>query len=157
MMLIGRIEKQEGPFWSAECPSIGAYTQGRSRADAADMLREVVELMVGQADFKATVTELGPDDGGFAVYVSASEPAKLAALVLRYQREIHKLSLADVAEKLGASSRNAYASYEQGKREPSLGKYLELLAVVAPDLVLAVTPRAATKARVAAKRRARRA
>ncbi len=46
-MLIGRIAKEEGSLWSAEVAVIGAFTQGTSRKDAASMLAEVIELMVG--------------------------------------------------------------------------------------------------------------
>lgn len=60
-MLIGRIAKEEGPLWSAEVAAIGAFTQGTSRKDAASMLAEVIELMVGRAGFKVTVTEVGED------------------------------------------------------------------------------------------------
>jgi len=56
-----------------------------------------------------------------------------------------RISLADVAKKLGASSRSSYASYEQGRTEPSLSKYIELLAAVAPERALTVGPRSATK------------
>jgi transcriptional regulator with XRE-family HTH domain len=46
------------------------------------------------------------------------------------------MSLADVAKLLGAASRNAYASDEQGTREPTLGKFRELLGAVAPEMTL---------------------
>ncbi len=62
---------------------------------------------------------------------------------------MHKLSLADVAKKMGASSLNAYAAYEQGKREPSLSKLRELLAAVAPEMVLTVGPRTTAKRKAA--------
>jgi len=55
------------------------------------------------------------------------------------------LSLADVAKMLGSSSRNAYASYEQGRTEPTLGKFRELLMAVAPDMALTVGPRLAPR------------
>lgn len=42
--------------------------------------------------------------------------------------------IADVAKTLGSSSRNAYASYEQDRTEPTLGKFRELLLAVAPDM-----------------------
>lgn len=74
--------------------------------------------------------------------IDSTEPARLAALVLTVQREHNKLSLADVAAKLGVSSRNAYARYEQGASVPTLDKYIELLAAVAPDMALMVGPRA---------------
>ncbi|HEY1555272.1 MAG TPA: helix-turn-helix transcriptional regulator [Kofleriaceae bacterium] len=149
-MLNGRIEKQEGPFWSAEVAVIGAYTQGNSRKDAAAMLADLVEMKVDHQGFKATVIESGPlasNGTAFAVIVTGSDPALLAAQVLRYQREVNRLSLADVAKALGASSRNAYAVYEQGRSEPSVSKYLELLHAVAPDMAMVVEPSDAARFR----------
>lgn len=133
-------------LWSADVAAIGAFTQGTSRKDAASMLAEVIELMVGRSGFKVTVTEIGEDNGGIAVLVDATEPSRLAAQVLKYQREVHGLSLADVAKMLGSSSRNAYASYEQGRTEPTLGKFRELLMAVAPDMALIVGPRIGPRA-----------
>jgi transcriptional regulator with XRE-family HTH domain len=82
-----------------------------------------------------------PAGGDGAVLITANDPAALAARVLKYQREVHQLTLADVAKKLGASSLNSYAAYEQGKREPSLSKMAELLSVVAPEMALTIGPR----------------
>jgi L-fucose isomerase-like protein len=142
VMLIGRIAK-EGQWWSAECEIVGAFTQGKTRKEAAANLAEIVEMKVERDGFKVTVTEVGQErDDAYSVFVEATEPALLAAEVLKYQREIHKLSLADVAKALGASSRNAYASYEQGHREPTLSKFGELLKAVAPEMALVVGPRA---------------
>lgn len=146
MMLLGRVAKQKGPFWSADIESIGAHTQGTSRADAIDMLASLVRLQVGHDGFEVTITEVGTDDDGATIVrIESDKPALLAAQVLRHQREIHQLTLADVAKRLGVSSRNSYAAYEQGKREPSLSKYLELLAVVAPELTLTVDLRVVGK------------
>ncbi len=146
MMLIGRIAKERGRWWSAECEIIGAFTQGKSRKDACAMLADCIETKVNRAGFKTTVSELGPEGrDAFSVFIDADEPALLAAEVLKYQRSKHRMSLADVAEQLGASSRNAYASYEQGRTEPSLSKFRQLLAVVAPDLALTVGPRQTAK------------
>jgi DNA-binding XRE family transcriptional regulator len=145
MMLLGRIAKEEGSLWSAEVEAIGAFTQGRSRAEAFEMLADLIETMVERPGFRAKVTELGRgSDGSIQVLVDANEPALLAAQVLKYQREVHGLSLADVAKLLGASSRNAYASYEQGRTEPTLSKYRELLRAVAPEMALIVGPRLGT-------------
>ena len=55
------------------------------------------------------------------------------ALLLRRQRERQGLTLAEAAERLGQSSRNAYARYEQGKAMPTLEKLEQLLQAVAPD------------------------
>jgi DNA-binding XRE family transcriptional regulator len=145
-MFIGQIAKASGSLWSAECEIIGAFTQGKSRKDSLVMLADCIEAKVDHAGFKATAREIGPIKAGvFAVFIDSSDPALLAAEVLKYQRWKNKLSLADVAKALHASSRNAYASYEQGKREPSLSKLRELLAVVAPDMAVIVGPRAPSK------------
>lgn len=137
MMLIGVVAKQQGPFWSADADMIGAHTQGMSRKEAVEALVANIDLLVESPGFKAAADDAGPGE----VYITANEPWLLAARVLRYQRERHKLTLADVAKKLGASSINAYAAYEQGKREPSFSKYLEFLRVVAPEMALTVGPR----------------
>lgn len=146
MMLIGRVAKEVGPWWSAECEIVGAFTQGRSRKDACAMLADCIETKVNRAGFKVTVTELAADgNGGYSVFIDAEPLTLLTAEVLKYQREKHRLSLADVAKKLGASSRNAYASYEKGRTEPSISKFRQLLAVVAPDMAMIVAPRMTAK------------
>ena len=142
MMLVGRIAKEDGPWWSAEVAAIGAFTQGRSRKDAADMLTDLIETMVDRPGFKVSVKPLGEGGG---VIVEANEPGRLIAQVLKYQREVHKLSLADVARLLGATSRNAYARYEQGQAVPSIDKMYELLRVVAPEMTLMLAERKPTK------------
>jgi transcriptional regulator with XRE-family HTH domain len=72
---------------------------------------------------------------------SASYPALLLGVVLRYQREAHHLSLADVAKRIAASSRNAYARYEHGTSMPKLDTVQEILKAVAPELALTLGPR----------------
>lgn len=154
MMLVGRIAKEEGTWWSAEVAAIGAFTQGRSRKDAAVMLADLIETMVDRPGFKVTVSFLGEQGG---VVVEANEPGRLAAQVLKYQREVHRLSLADVAKLLGATSRNAYARYEQGRTVPSLDKLYELLRVVAPEMALVLAERKPTKRAKSSSTRRRRA
>ena len=145
MMLTGRIFR-ESTGWSAHCDIVGIYTQGRSLKEATANLAEAIELRSGRDGLEIAVSDLGvAADDSHAVFIDSTEPAVLAAAVLRYQREKNHLSLSDVAKRLGASSLNAYAAYEQGSRKPSLGKFRELLAVVAPDLVLSVGPKRKAK------------
>jgi len=135
MMLIGRVAKEEGRFWSAHAELVGAFTHGESRREAFDVLAELIESMVDRPGFKVTIRDHAVAGDG-AVVIEANEPALLAALVLKHQREVRGLTLAQVAVKLGASSRNAYARYEQGASVPTIDKLYELLAVVAPDVAL---------------------
>lgn len=80
---------------------------------------DAFEDVVNRDGFKVTVTALDGDE----VSVDASDPALLLAVVLRYQREAHHLSLGDVAKRIGARSRNAYARYEHGTRCRSWTRY----------------------------------
>jgi phage terminase large subunit-like protein len=140
MMLSGRIFRSRGAgaWWCAEVPAVGVYTQGKTRKEAEEMLADAVQEVVHRDGFAVTVSRHGGDE----VLVEANQPGALAAYLLKYQRETNGLSLADVAKSLGASSRNAYASYERGRTEPTIGKFRELLAAVAPDMALVVEPRA---------------
>ena len=145
MMLTGRIFR-ESTGWSAHCEIVGIYTQGRSLKEATANLAEAIELKAGRDGLAVSVSDLGAiADDSHTVFIDSNDPALLAAEVLKYQREKNNLSLSDVAKRLGASSLNAYAAYEQGARKPSLGKFRELLAVVAPDMVLSVGPRGGAK------------
>ena len=142
MMLTGLIFKAGGG-WAAHCDIAGVWTQGMTRKEAVENLAEAVELRVDRQGFKATVTKLGAP-GDEAVLIEPSEPGLLAAAILKYQRQRNRLSLADIERALGPANRRSYASYEQGQSEPSLSKFRELLAAVAPDMVLTVGPRVVT-------------
>jgi hypothetical protein len=136
MRFRGRIWK-DGTTWLIEIPLLDALTQGGTRKEAFAMIADLVETMVDVPGFKVRVYhgredwfELGSDD-----------TAVLMALLLRRQRQREGLSLADIAARLGASSRNAYARYEQGKSVPTVEKLVELLRAVSPekDVVLALS------------------
>jgi transcriptional regulator with XRE-family HTH domain len=70
--------------------------------------------------------------------IGGNDVAALVALLLRQRRSDSGLSLADVAQRIGAKSRNAYARYEQGKSMPTVEKLIKLLVAIDPtrDLVL---------------------
>ena len=71
------------------------------------------------------------------------DTARLVALLLRRQRDLRGMSLADATAAVGAKSRNGIAQYEQGRIDLSVSKLGELLGAVGPELVLAVIPRTA--------------
>jgi hypothetical protein len=119
-------------------------TQGRSRAEAFRMIGDLVETMADKKGFNVSVFpgargsfELGSDD-----------VATLVAVMLRRQREKHRLSLSEAARRLGSRSKTSYARYEQGRSVPTVEKLFELLRAVAPgeDFVIKETPRRRAKA-----------
>jgi predicted transcriptional regulator len=67
-----------------------------------------------------------------AFEIDANRTGVLVALLLRRQRELHGLTLTEVAARLGQRSKNAYARYEQGRAMPSVEKLEELLSAIAP-------------------------
>ncbi len=133
MRLAGRIWK-EGRHWLVEVPMLDLMTQGHTKKDAAEMIRDAVECLVDDPSFTLTV-HVG---SGGHIELSGSPVGTLVALMLRRQRERSGLSLRDVARRLKQRSRNAYARYEQGQSVPTIEKLDELLAAVGADRTLLI-------------------
>jgi hypothetical protein len=127
MRFRGKVFKNK-QHWLAEIPLLDAMTQGRSRAEAFKMAADLVESLAGHRGFKVYVH--AADDGSFEV--ASKDIRTMVALLLRRQRELSGLTLAQAAQRLGAKSRNAYARYEQGVAVPTIEKLNELLAAVSP-------------------------
>ncbi len=125
MRFEGRVWK-DGKFWLVEVPMLDLMTQGRSRKEALAMIVDAIESLTDQKGFRAMVYGLA----GESIEVGSSDTATLTALMLRRQREAHGLSLAEVSKRLGQSSRNAYARYEQGASVPTVDKLQKLLSIV---------------------------
>lgn len=114
---------RDGRFWLAEIPLLDALTQGRTRKQALEMIADWLETMVNRDHFHAQVHE----QRGDSFEISGTDPGAMIALLLRRRREASGASLRDVASRLGASSRNAYARYERGEAVPTLDKLDALL------------------------------
>ena len=128
MRFEGRIAR-DGRFWLAEIPLLEAMTQGRTRAEALEMIGDWLETMINRPGFRAQVYPRGKTE----FEVSGNDVGALTALLLRRRREASGASLRDVAERLGASSRNAYARYERGDVIPTVEKLDALLKATSPD------------------------
>ena len=128
MRFEGRIKK-ENRLWLVEIPAFDAATQGRTKREAFEMAEDLIETMAATKGFHVTAFPLG----GEIFEIEANRVGILLALLLRRQRERHGLTLSEAAERLGQSSRNAYARYEQGRAMPSVEKLEQLLKAIAPD------------------------
>jgi len=133
MRFSGKVYR-EGSFWLAEVPVFEAMTQGRTRREALEMIEDWFEAMVNQSSFSATVHPQGRAD----FEISGSDLRHMISLLLQRQRQRSGLSLAEVAQRLGAKSRNAYARYERGESLPTIEKLDELLHAVSADRDLVV-------------------
>lgn len=103
------------------------------------MTEDWFRTMIGRKGFTVAVEAVR--DHEFEVFTADSR--SMISLLLRRQRQKSRLSLAQVAERLGAKSRNAYARYEQGVSVPTVDKLDELLRAVAPGRDLVVQQRVA--------------
>jgi len=128
MRFEGRIKK-DGKFWLVEIPAFDAFTQGHTKREAFAMAKDLIETMADTTGFRVTVHPAGRE----TFEIEANRVGILLALLLRRQRERQGLTLSEAAKRLGQSSRNAYARYEQGKAMPSVEKLEELLKAIAPD------------------------
>jgi len=128
MRLEGRLWKS-GEHWLIEVPALAAMTQGKTKAEAYEMIGDLIATMANNPELEVTVEPAGSE----AFTISANRTGILVALLLRRQRERQGITLAEAAARLNQTSRNAYARYEQGQSVPTLEKLEELLQAVAPD------------------------
>ncbi len=136
MRFEGRMHK-EGRYWAIEVPILGVVTQGRTRSDAYLMVADAIEALVSKNGFSA---EVFPGEDGY-FEVGSADFAPLTALMLKRQRILNGVTLAEAARRLGSSSPNTYARYEQGRTMPSVEQLGRLLAAVSPgsDLLIATS------------------
>ena len=125
MRFSGKIYKN-GKFWLAEIPILDLMTQGFTKKEAYEMVADMLETMVNKEGFKIEVYKGKKDN----FEVGSSDPKHMVSLLLQRKREISGLSLAQVAGRLGMTSRNTYSRYEQGRTVPSIEKLDELLRAV---------------------------
>ena len=128
MRLRGRIYK-DGKFWLAEIPILDAMTQGSTKREAFEMVVDMLQTMANDTGFEVEVMPRGRD----AFEVGSPNIRIMISLLLRRARERSGRSLAEMREVLGASSRNAYARYEQGSAVPSVEKFFDLWHAACPD------------------------
>jgi len=126
---------KSGRYWAVEVPILDVASQGRSKADAFVMIADAIESLVDRPGFRIQVF---PGAGG-DFEVGATDEAVLAALLLRRARRRSRLSLAEVAARLGSRSPNSYARYEQGKSVPSIRKLSRLYAAARGEWDIVIT------------------
>lgn len=129
MWLEGRIYKAHSG-WVAESEALDVITQGKNRLDAMAMLKEAIELLA-DADNRGLAVEVRPGAGD-AVYLGCPDMKGWFAFLLRRQRQIGGITAREAARRLGSRNKNAYAAYEQGKREPSINMMAKLIAAANP-------------------------
>ena len=83
-----------------------------SRLGPAPTAKEIFDLI--RVELQSVEEEIAVESG--------SDAAAMTALLLRRLREASGTSLREVASRMGAASRNAYARYERGEAVPTVEK-----------------------------------
>lgn len=98
---------------------------------------DMLESLANNKNFTVKVYNKSKD----SFEVGSLEPKHMISLLLQRKRELSGLSLSQIANRLGVSSRNTYARYEQGRSVPTVEKLNELLHAVCPnsDIVIEET------------------
>lgn len=116
--------------WVAESEPLDVITQGKSRRDAMAMLKDAIELLA--EDSKCRLTVEVRQGAGDAVFLGCPDIKAWFAFLLRRQRQIGQVTAQEAARRLGSRYKNAYAAYEQAKREPSIDMMAKLLTAANP-------------------------
>ncbi len=126
MRLVGNYYK-DGKFWLCELPFIQLMDQGRTKKECLIMIKDAIEILINDKEFKCEVTELG--NGKFAV--GTSQVKTLAAFVVRRLREAQGLTIREAGTLLGMKSHTEYARHESGKvamNMETFNRYVEVLS-----------------------------
>jgi len=134
MEMEGKIWKDK-KFWLVEVPSLDAMTQGRTKVEALEMIKDLIkEMLINYfPDSIDTDLEIHVENckNGFFV-VTTNNNSLILALSLRRQREKSGSTVREVSGRLGSKSPNAYAQYEKGRVRISLEHYEKLLKAANP-------------------------
>ncbi|MBZ0107647.1 MAG: hypothetical protein K8F52_03165 [Candidatus Scalindua rubra] len=100
MRFSGKIYKN-GKFWLAEIPILDVMTQGHSRKEAFEMVGDLIETMADKEGFHVSVYSNRQE----YFEIGSEYTRTLVSILLQRKRELSGLSLAQVVEKIGTSSR----------------------------------------------------
>lgn len=125
----GKVWKsRKSRYWIAYIEMFDLSTQGTSKANALDMVKDAIESLVHKNGFKVSVTQR--KDSVFTV--GANDLTVWMGFLLQRLRMKQGLTVEGVARRMGFSSKTAYARYEQGRVTPSLSKFIQILEAVSP-------------------------
>ena len=134
MRFQGRVYKDTG-VWLVEVPIFDAISQGRTRIESLEMIKDWFVTMVDKPGFAVEIHS--GKSGEFEI--ASDDLRSMISLLLQRRRQQSGLSLGEAAERLGARSRNAYARYERGESLPTVEKLDQLLKAVSHGRDFVVT------------------
>ena len=134
MKFQGKIYK-EGRFWLAEIPFLALMTQGYTKKETLLMVEDLFKTLANKENFEVNVRS----DKIGNIEIGSNDTKTMICILLQRRRRISGLSLSQVAQKLGLSSKNSYARYEQGRSVPSLEKLNTLINTLSSNTDFIIT------------------
>lgn len=134
MELEGKVWKS-GKHWLVEVPGLDVMTQGYTKEEALEMIRDAILLLVKgyfDPDLEEGFDISVHDYKKGTIGITTTDNRILLAFSLRRQREQSGSTVREASKRLGSDSPNAYAQYEQGKTKIPLEKYASLLQAANP-------------------------
>ena len=135
MELEGCVWKEKS-HWLIEVLSLNIMTQGYTRKEALEMIRDAIKEILASyfSPERSIAVEITINLYSKGVIgVSASDERLLFSLALRRLREESGTTVREASKRLGSDSPNAYAQYERGKFNITLEKFDELLRAANPQ------------------------
>lgn len=134
LTLDGKIWK-EGKFWLVKVPALDIMTQGKTKDEAHEMIKDAIESHIRAEGFEVDVI---PEDANtFILSVESPENiALLLGLMLKRLRAKNNLSLEEMRSRLGVKSRYNYAQYEKGDILPGFAQVSNFLEAMGLQVIL---------------------
>ncbi|MEZ4753185.1 MAG: helix-turn-helix transcriptional regulator [Bdellovibrionota bacterium] len=126
--------KKDGLFWLGEVRALDILTQGHTKKECLKMVLDVLKSYINDESFSAQIVTSKYKTLNLGYLLQSDNQDLLISLLLKRQRQKHGLTLQDMASRLGSSSINSFARYEQGKASPTLKKLEQLMTAISPDL-----------------------
>lgn len=131
-MKVKGVYEKSGRFWGIQIPELGLFSQGKTKAEAFDMIKDAAQLMIDDTAISFETYDMGR--GEFCL--EASDSVAFLAFALKQLRCNQELTYAETQKLTGAKSRSEFTIYESGKTDPTLSKAERLLKAMGVSIVL---------------------
>jgi predicted RNase H-like HicB family nuclease len=133
----GTVKKdKKTSLWIAEVSSLDAMTQGTTKENAIEMLKDLITEMLIDAFSKKVSKRFSMEihfHGEKTFGITSCDNKVLISLALRRQREREGISIREVVNRINAKSPNAYAQYEKGDVNISVNMLDQFLSAINPN------------------------
>jgi predicted RNase H-like HicB family nuclease len=137
MQISGKIAKH-GKFWVVECPTLQADTQGRSRKEALEMMKDWIWTALDDTRFPVEIEMTGDEE----FTLTFSDPRPILGLIVQRTRATAGMTLDEVGSRLGTGRGRSYVkTYETGKHDPRFMTAQALVNAMGYDLRIEVVKR----------------